>query len=120
MDLGLTEAQEILKAHVADFVQREYDKNTLIALERTPTGMTPELLRKIAGLGWLGVVIPEAYGGEGRSLTDAAVLFEELGRGPVPGSVFRLGRPGGLDRHARRHRGAEAGDIAAVAGAKRY
>jgi alkylation response protein AidB-like acyl-CoA dehydrogenase len=88
MDLGLTEAQEILKGSVADFVQREYDKNTLIALEGTPTGVTPELFRKIAGLGWLGVVIPEAYGGEGRSLTDAAVLFEELGRGPVPGPFF--------------------------------
>jgi len=73
MDLGLTEAQEILKNSVADFVQREYDKNTLLALERTPTGITTALLRKVAELGWLGVVIPEAYGGEGRSLTDAAI-----------------------------------------------
>ncbi len=88
MDLGLTEAQELLKAAVADFVQREYDKNTLIALESTPTGITPQLFRKITELGWLGVVIPEQYGGEGRSLTDAAVLFEELGGGPVPGPLF--------------------------------
>src|SRR5512145_1901462 len=82
MDLGLTEAQEILKTSVADFVQREYDKNTLLALEGSSTGITPGLLRKVAELGWLGVVIPETYGGEGRALTDAAVLFEELGRGP--------------------------------------
>jgi alkylation response protein AidB-like acyl-CoA dehydrogenase len=91
MDLGLTEAQEILKGSVADFVQREYDKNALIALEGTPSGITPGLLRKISELGWLGVVIPEAYGGEERSLTDAAVLFEELGRGPVPGPIFAQG-----------------------------
>src|SRR5919109_3009592 len=84
MDLGLTEAQELLKTSVADFVQREYDKNTLLALERSPTGVTPDLLRKVAALGWLGVVVPEAYGGGGRALTDAAGLFEELGRGPVP------------------------------------
>lgn len=96
MDLGLTEAQEILKGSVADFVQREYDKNTLIALEGTPTGTTAELLRKISALGWLGVVIPETYGGEGRSLTDAAVLFEELGRGPVPGPFFASGVLGAL------------------------
>jgi alkylation response protein AidB-like acyl-CoA dehydrogenase len=96
MDLGLTEAQEILKGSVADFVQREYDKNTLLALEGTPTGITPELLRKVAELGWLGVVIPEAYGGEGRSLTDAAILFEELGRGPVPGPFFVSGVLGAL------------------------
>jgi alkylation response protein AidB-like acyl-CoA dehydrogenase len=96
MDLGLTEAQEILKGSVADFVQREYDKNTLIALEGTPTGITPALLRQVSELGWLGVVIPEAYGGEGHSLTDAAVLFEELGRGPVPGPFFASGVLGAL------------------------
>ena len=86
MDLGLTEAQEILKGSVADFVAREYDKNRLIALEGTPTGITPELLRKVSELGWLGVVIPEAYGGEGHSLTDAAILFDTgLSPRAVPG-----------------------------------
>jgi alkylation response protein AidB-like acyl-CoA dehydrogenase len=105
MDLGLTEAQEILKTTVADFVQREYDKNSLIALESTPTGVTPELLRKVSALGWLGVVIPEVYGGEGRSLTDAAVLFEELGRGPVPGPFFASGVLGAL---TVQHGGTEA------------
>ena len=88
MDLGLTEAQEILKTTAANFIQQEYPKETVIALESTPTGVTPELFRKVAALGWLGVLIPETYGGEGRSCTDAAVLFEELGRGPVSGPYF--------------------------------
>ena len=88
MDLGLTEAQEILKAAAADFVRQEYDKDTLIALEKTPTGVTPERFRQAADLGWLGILIPEVYGGTERSLTDAAVLFEELGRGPVLGPHF--------------------------------
>lgn len=88
MDLGLTEAQEILKTTAADFVQREFPKETCIELEMTPTGVRPELFRKVTELGWLGVIIPEPYGGEGRSFTDAAVLFEELGRGPVPGPYF--------------------------------
>ena len=96
MDLGLTEAQEILKTTAADFVQQEYDKDTLIELEMTPTGTTPELFRKVAELGWLGVIIPEEYDGEGRSFTDAAVLFEELGRGPVPGPYFSSGVLGAL------------------------
>ena len=88
MDLGLTEAQEILKTAVADFVRQEYDKDTLIALENTPTGITPELFRQAADLGWLGILIPESFGGTDRSLTDTAVLFEELGRGPVLGPHF--------------------------------
>jgi alkylation response protein AidB-like acyl-CoA dehydrogenase len=88
MDLGLTEAQEILKTTAASFVQQEYPKETLLELEMTPTGITPELFRQAAALGWLGILVPEQYGGAGRSLTDTAVLFEELGRGPVPGPYF--------------------------------
>ena len=40
---------------------------------------------QLASTGWLGILIPEEYGGEGGTFTDAGVLFEELGRGPVPG-----------------------------------
>lgn len=96
MDLGLTEAQELLKTAASDFVQQEYDKETLVALETTPTGITPELFRQAVDLGWLGIVIPEAYGGAGQSFTDAAVLFEELGRGPVCGPHFSSGILGAL------------------------
>lgn len=88
MDLGLTEFQEILKTTVADFVQQEYSKETILALDATPTGVTPTLLRQVAELGWLGVLIPEEYGGTGHTFTDTAVLFEELGHGPVPGPYF--------------------------------
>ena len=91
MDLGLTEDQELLKTTAADFVQQEYDKETLVGLETTPTGITPELFRKAAELGWLGILIPETYGGAGRSFTDTAVLFEELGRGRYSGRIFRRG-----------------------------
>ncbi|GIX49634.1 MAG: putative acyl-CoA dehydrogenase YngJ [Candidatus Tectimicrobiota bacterium] len=88
MDLSLSDAQELLKASVAHFVQQECPKEVLLALEMTPTGTTPQLMRKMAELGWLGILIPEAYGGAGRSFTDAAVLFEELGKGPVCGPYF--------------------------------
>ena len=74
-----------MKTTAAEFVQQEYDKATLVELEKSPTGITPELWRKTSELGWLGIIIPEAYGGAGRPFTDAAVLFEELGRGPVFG-----------------------------------
>src|SRR5690606_17205467 len=43
---------------------------------------------KVAELGWSGMAIPEQYGGTGNSLTDVAVLLEELGTGPVPGPLF--------------------------------
>ncbi len=96
MDLGLTEDQELLKSTAANFVQQEYGKDLLVELEKTPTGITPELLRQAVDLGWFGILIPEAYGGSGRSFTDTAMLFEELGRGPVFGPHFSSGVLGAL------------------------
>ncbi len=91
MDLSLTEEQEMLKSMTRDFVQRECPKATLLALDKTETGFSPETWNKAAALGWLGMVVPEEYGGGGTCLTDVAVLFEELGRGPVPGPFFSSG-----------------------------
>ena len=85
MDLSLTAEQEMLKAAVNRFVQQEYPKETLLELADSGQPAPSEPWLKLAATGWLGIVIPQEYGGEGGSLTDAAVLFEELGRGPVPG-----------------------------------
>jgi alkylation response protein AidB-like acyl-CoA dehydrogenase len=40
---------------------------------------------KLAGLGWLGLHVPEEYGGEGAGLPELAVVLEELGRVVAPG-----------------------------------
>ena len=85
MDLALTPEQEMLKTAVRRFVQHEYPKATLLQIA-SPTERTPEEpWQRLTQTGWLGILIPTHYGGEGGSFTDAGVLFEELGRGPVPG-----------------------------------
>ncbi|MFC1990205.1 acyl-CoA dehydrogenase family protein [Chloroflexota bacterium] len=96
MDLSLNEIQEMLKSLARDFRQRECPKQSLVALDKTDTGFTSEVWSKAAKLGWLGMVIPPEYGGEGNCLTDVGVLFEELGRGPVFGPFFSSGVLGGL------------------------
>ena len=85
MDLSLTPEQEMLKAAASRLVSQEYPKETLLQIA-SPDETTPlEPWGRLASTGWLGILIPEQYGGEGGSYTDAGVLFEELGRGPVPG-----------------------------------
>ena len=85
MDLSLTPEQEMLKAAASRLVSQEYPKETLLQIA-SPDETTPlEPWGQLAGTGWLGILIPQQYGGEGGSFTDAGVLFEELGRGPVPG-----------------------------------
>ena len=91
MDLSLTEEQELLRRVTRDFVQREFPKETLIELEDTHRDITPELWARARDMGWLGMLIPVEYGGSGNSFTDAAVVFEELGRGPVTGPFFSSG-----------------------------
>ena len=85
MDLSLTPEQEMLKAAARRLVSQEYSKETLLQIA-SPDETTPlEPWGQLAATGWLGILIPEQYGGESGSFTDAGVLFEELGRGPVPG-----------------------------------
>ena len=88
MDLSLTEDQEQLKRTAEDFMQRECPKDVLLSLEHTDAGFTDSIWQTAADIGWLGMVIPAAYGGSGNSLTDAAVVFEQVGRGPLPGPFF--------------------------------
>ena len=85
MDLSLTAEQEMLKAAVSRFIQQEYPKETLLEMQDSGEIAPSQPWRKLVDTGWLGIVIPEEFGGEGGSYTDAAVLFEELGRAPVPG-----------------------------------
>jgi alkylation response protein AidB-like acyl-CoA dehydrogenase len=43
-----------------------------------------ELYKRLAELGWLGVAIPEAYGGSGGGAVDMCLLLEESARGMIP------------------------------------
>ena len=88
MDLALTEHQELLKSAVHAFMERECPRDVLLELDRTETGLSQELWARMAAMGWLGLLIPHRYGGEGASLMDAAVVYEELGHGPLGGPHF--------------------------------
>ena len=93
MDLALTESQEMLKGIARSFMAREAPKDVIVGLENEPSALIPELWKKACGLGWLGMLIPAEYGGGEASLCDTAVLYEELGRGPLPGPFFTSANP---------------------------
>ncbi|MPZ98909.1 MAG: hypothetical protein GEU80_06135 [Dehalococcoidia bacterium] len=91
MDLSLNELQQMLKHSVDDFLARSATRDAILEAETSAAGYSPEMWKIAAEIGWLGMVTPEQYGGTGGSLTDAAVVFEGLGRGPVPGPFFSSG-----------------------------
>ena len=88
MDFALSEEQEMLKKSARDFLSAECPKSLIRKIEEDELGYSPELWKKMAGLGWMGLALPEKYGGAGLSLLDLAVLFEEFGRAAVPGPMF--------------------------------
>jgi alkylation response protein AidB-like acyl-CoA dehydrogenase len=91
MDLSLTEDQEMLKKVAADFVKAEVPAHQMTQWYKNKQTFQPQLVKKAAELGWLGMMLPEEYGGAAVSTMDCAVVFEELGHGPVPGPLFTSG-----------------------------
>ena len=91
MDLSLTETQEDFKKVAADFVKAEVPAHQMTQWYKNKQTFQPQLVKKAAEIGWLGMMLPEEYGGSGVSTMDCAVVFEELGHGPVPGPLFTSG-----------------------------
>ena len=96
MDLGLSESQQMLKNSSREFLERECPTSFVRAMEEDSKGYTPELWKKIADLGWLGLPFPEEYGGLGLSYLDLTILLEEMGRVLFPGTFFSSVLLGGL------------------------
>jgi len=88
MDLRFTETQEILKKMARDFLTTECPKTLVRKLEQSEKGYSPELWKKLAELGWMGLIIPEEYGGMGYTFQDLVVLLEEIGRNILPGPLI--------------------------------
>lgn len=85
MELELTEEQKILQKSAADFLKKECPKELVRRLEETEEKHSPELWRKMAELGWMGLHLPEEYGGTDWSFLHMAVLLEEMGYNICPG-----------------------------------
>ena len=80
MDFSLSEDQEMLKTSARDFLTKECTEAVVREILGNKQGFSPELWRKTADMGWLGIIFPEKYGGTGGNLVDLTVLFEEMGR----------------------------------------
>jgi len=79
MDLSFTEEQEMLRKAARDFLAEEFPKTLVRKMEEDPIGLQPDMWKKLAELGWLGLIIPEEYGGSGSNFMDLFVLLEEMG-----------------------------------------
>jgi alkylation response protein AidB-like acyl-CoA dehydrogenase len=88
MDFGFSEEQEMLRASARKLLEAECPPALVRAAMKSPTADVPALWRKIAELGWLGVLVPEEHGGLGGSFLDLTVILEETGKALLPGPFF--------------------------------
>lgn len=86
MDVLFNEFEEMLKQSARNTLEVESSPALVRESEVDPLGYAPNLWKKIADLGWLGLALPEAYGGQGLGLSALGILAAELGRvvAPVP------------------------------------
>lgn len=84
IDLALNEAQTLIQNSARDFFERNCPPQSVRELESSEDGFSREMWQTMAELGWLGVAIPEQYGGEGGSFLDLYPLYLEMGRFIVP------------------------------------
>ena len=94
MNFGFNEEQELLRSTARKFFDNECTSETVRKLMESPEGMMPDLWKKLAEQGWLGLIVPDEYGGMGLGIVDLVVLLEEMGRAVVPGPFFStMGTP---------------------------
>jgi len=96
MDYSLSEQQEMLKNTARDFLEKESPKSHVREMEKDDKGYSPELWKKMADLGWMGLVFPEELGGSGMGPLELTVLLEEMGRALVPAPFVSTVICGGL------------------------
>lgn len=88
MNLSFTEEQEILRKSAKDFLASKFPMTKVKELEESDNGYSPEIWKEMSDLGWMGLFIPEKYGGVGMTFLDQALLMEEMGRVCMPGPYF--------------------------------
>jgi alkylation response protein AidB-like acyl-CoA dehydrogenase len=96
MDLELTEEQSILRSSAQNFLKKECPPSLMKEMKDDERGYPPELWDKMIELGWLGVIIPEEYGGIGGDFLDLSIILGAMGEVCCPGPYFSTVVLGGL------------------------
>ncbi|HEY1592093.1 MAG TPA: acyl-CoA dehydrogenase family protein, partial [Solirubrobacteraceae bacterium] len=83
---NLTHEQRAFVEAVRDFANRECGtREQRDALTDNGRDVhNQQMYERIADLGWLGVTIPEEYGGSGTGAVELCLLLEEVSRGMIP------------------------------------
>ena len=79
MNFDQVEEHEILRDSVRQFFDRELPERTIREWDRARK-IPRSIWKRFAELGWMGLSVPEAFGGSGADVMTGSVFCEELAR----------------------------------------
>lgn len=79
MDHRLTQQQEALREKTREFVNREISDEVAVGVEEEDQ-FPHDLMAKLSAEGFMGINIPEEFGGMGGTVVDEMVFFEEISK----------------------------------------
>ena len=84
MDLDLAEEQQMVIDMAKAMLEEHCPTQLVRDMEDDPHGVPADLWKQMGELGLNGLLIPEAYGGGGLGMLEAAFVYEEIGRAMAP------------------------------------
>ena len=84
MNFDFSDDQYALRDAARDFFSGESSPGYVRSTWDTDTGRSPELWRKMAETGFVGLTVPEEHGGLGMNEVDLVLILEEAGRAALP------------------------------------
>ena len=89
MKFDLSEDQALLQSSTRDFFAKAFPlEKTRRVMEHEPLGIEKPAWRQIAEMGYPGLLVPEAQGGQALGPIELAIVSEEAGRACLPGPLF--------------------------------
>ena len=83
MSTALSSEQTDLRDAVADLLIKRSPESEVRRVMETESGYDETLWAELAGMGLVGLVVPEEFGGAGAGAADLAVVCEQMGRSLV-------------------------------------
>ena len=85
MDFAFDADQQLLKNAARSFLDERCTSAVVRGLWDDPRGESEAMWKDMAQLGWLGLSLPETYGGSALGMVETAILLDEMGRAAYPG-----------------------------------
>ena len=96
MNFGFSQEQDLLRNEVRKFLDDQCPLGKVRQVIETPEGYSRSQWKQLGELGFLGLLLPEEFGGAGLGWVDLVILLEETGRSLFPSPLLSTTLAGAL------------------------